>query len=241
MKSSTAPYMIFCDQDDIWLEDKLQKLHDAMLQVDNGMPQMVYCNAYVYDTVQNDISGHAVLWQPTDLHEALFANAGVQGCSIMVNSALRDVCHKLPDYVTMHDHFVTLAALTFGKITYVDQRLMLYRRHSLAVTGATYKNFMERATHFFNSDKTVLEKNMCGLLKVSLNASSKICQMKRRQYLQTFSVFLMKERSETCYTHSLVGTGYLAVDTFWRSKYWYVKCCKAKLLRHEVQSVALVS
>ena len=29
MKSSTAPYMIFCDQDDIWLEDKLQKLHDA--------------------------------------------------------------------------------------------------------------------------------------------------------------------------------------------------------------------
>ena len=117
MKSSTAPYMIFCDQDDIWLEDKLQKLHDAMLQVDNGMPQMVYCNAYVYDTMQNDISGHAVLWQPTDLHEALFANAGVQGCSIMINSALRDVCHKVPDYVTMHDHFVTLAALTFGKIT----------------------------------------------------------------------------------------------------------------------------
>ena len=119
MKSSTAPYMIFCDQDDIWLEDKLQKLHDAMLQVDNGMPQMVYCNAYVYDTMQNDISGHAVLWQPTDLHEALFANAGVQGCSIMINSALRDVCHKVPDYVTMHDHFVTLAdinPLTFIRL-----------------------------------------------------------------------------------------------------------------------------
>ena len=59
--------------------------------------------------------------------------------------------------MAMHDHVLTLAALTFGELRYVDKRLMLYRRHGMAVTGATYKNAGERFAHFFQRGKTVLD------------------------------------------------------------------------------------
>ena len=36
--------------------------------------------------------------------------------------------------------------------------MMLYRRHSLAVTGATYKNRLERFTHFFARGKSVIDR-----------------------------------------------------------------------------------
>lgn len=155
---SDAPFAIFCDQDDIWLEDKLQAMYDVIAKLDQSKPQMAYSNSYVYDMQTGDISGYATLWHPTQLHETLFANAGVQGCALMMNAALRDVCQRVPEKVAMHDHTVTLAALTFGQVTYVDRRLMLYRRHSLAVTGATYKNRLERFTHFFARGKSVIDR-----------------------------------------------------------------------------------
>ena len=56
----------------------------------------------------------------------------------------------------MHDHLVTLAALTFGKLHCIDQNLMLYRRHSHTVTGYIEENKVQKAKKFLNRGKTVL-------------------------------------------------------------------------------------
>ena len=156
LQYSDASYAIFCDQDDIWLEDKLQKMIEVMDKQDSAIPQMVYSNCYVYDYQHDDISGHGILFQPTSLHDTLFLNAGIQGCALMFNAALREICKKIPSQVAMHDHVITLAAVSFGHITCIPERLMLYRRHSSAVTGHTDKNRMERAKGFFRGKKTVL-------------------------------------------------------------------------------------
>lgn len=165
LRLSSAPFAIFCDQDDIWLENKLERLHQAISVRDNSRPQGVYCNAHVYDCETGAIGGSAVLCQPRSLGEAFFMNGGVQGCSILFNAALRDICADAPEYVCMHDHLVTLAALAFGDFTYIDAHLMLYRRYKGAVTGKTYGTFKERLGVFFMKNKGVLYENHLKAIK----------------------------------------------------------------------------
>lgn len=160
LKFSDAPYTIFCDDDDIWLENKLQVLYESMVEKDDGtLPRAVWSNAYVYNPETGEIGGNAVLAIMSNLRNTLFCNAGVQGCAILFNKALRDICLRTPSEVAMHDHLLTLAALTFGEMTYVSMRLMLYRRYEGAVTGHTDKNFRERALRFFQKGKTVIDAN----------------------------------------------------------------------------------
>lgn len=153
---STAPYAVFCDQDDIWLENKLERLYDTISRADDGRPLAAYCNAYVYNPTAGTIDGYATLCHPRTLGDAFFMNGGVQGCSIILNAALRAICLDRPPYVVMHDHLTTLAALAFGRLLYVDERLMLYRRYPGAVTGETYGTFRRRLGVFFQRGKSVL-------------------------------------------------------------------------------------
>lgn len=156
LRLSTAPYAVFCDQDDIWLENKLERLYDTISQANDGSPLAAYCNAYVYNPTAGTIDGYATLCHPRTLGDAFFMNGGVQGCSIILNAALRAICLDPPPYVVMHDHLVTLAALAFGRLIYIDERLMLYRRYPGAVTGETYGTFRQRLGVFFRRGKGVL-------------------------------------------------------------------------------------
>lgn len=156
LRFSKAPYAVFCDQDDIWLEDKLERLYETIHRADDGRPLAVYCNAFVYNPAVPSIDGYATLCHPRTLGDAFFMNGGVQGCSIILNAALRAICLDPPPYVVMHDHLTTLAALAFGRLIYIDERLMLYRRYPGAVTGETYGTFRRRLGVFFQRGKSVL-------------------------------------------------------------------------------------
>lgn len=158
LKYSESPFLIFCDQDDIWLENKLEILYNAIIVRNNTIAQAVYCNSYVYAPAFGHIHGTAVLCRPKSLKDAFFMNGGVQGCGILFNACLREICKDTPDYVCMHDHLLTLAALAFGEFTYIDMSLMLYRRYDRTVTGETDGSFYERLFGFFKGGKSVLCK-----------------------------------------------------------------------------------
>lgn len=155
---SEAEYTMFCDQDDIWLENKLEALMEVMRGKDQHQPQAVYGNGYMYKADTGEISGRALLSTPTQLGDALFANGGVQGCAILMNRALREICLDPPPVLCMHDHLVTLAALTFGTLTYVDRPLMLYRRHEEAVTDVSSGTYKEKAVSFLQGRRAVLDR-----------------------------------------------------------------------------------
>lgn len=151
---SNAEFMMFCDQDDIWFENKIAVLKNNM---DNASPCAVYCNAYLYKnyTIQSD---KVTFLHPKNLKNTLFFNSGIQGCSVMFNRRLKEQLNPLPDYVYMHDHLITLAAVTFGTIRYVNSSLMLYRKHDLNVTGQYETDFLRRVTNFFKRDKFVVDR-----------------------------------------------------------------------------------
>jgi rhamnosyltransferase len=154
---SKSDYTIFCDQDDIWLENKLVEFLRKFKEVDNSIPYAIYSNAYLYKSDISTIEGKVTLSYPNNLNSFLFLNAGIQGCSIMFNKKLREICLNTPDYITMHDHFVCLAAITFGKFQYLEKNLMLYRQHANNVTDNSKSSIFQKIVSFFSNQRTVIE------------------------------------------------------------------------------------
>jgi glycosyltransferase involved in cell wall biosynthesis len=156
LELSTANWIMFCDQDDVWLEDKIQTMVDAISET--NAPCAVYCNAYSYKN-GDIVSDKVTLIHPTNLRDTLFLNGGIQGCSIILNKELKNKLFPLPEYVCMHDHLVTLGAITFGSLRYVDRSLMLYRQHNANVTGNYETRRFRRFLNFFMYGKPVIDFN----------------------------------------------------------------------------------
>lgn len=136
LQFSKADYVMFCDQDDIWFDNKIACHFEAIKIRNNKIPQVVYSNAYVW--IPNEgIAGKATLTFPKSINQFLFLNSGMQGCVAMFNRSLCDVLKSYKGSVAMHDHILHLTALSLGEVEYLSQCLMLYRNHDNNVTGAT--------------------------------------------------------------------------------------------------------
>lgn len=191
---SQAPYSIFCDQDDIWLENKLTILYETIKDFDPLQPVAVYSNSFIYEPEHATIGGLATLATPEKLQDLLFLNAGVQGCAILFNAALKRICMDRPDYVCMHDHLLTLSAITFGRLIYVDKCLMLYRRYEGTVTGYTDKGFVSRLTKFFQKGKTVIHPEHYAAILAFYNHYESRMLPEKRKIFQMFFAFKKRTR-----------------------------------------------
>lgn len=136
LKYSDADYVMFCDQDDLWFDIKIQVMFDAMTKENGNVPTIVYSNAYVWKPMEG-VKGKATLTFPTGLNSFLFLNSGMQGCVAMFNAAVRHKMLEWKDDVAMHDHLLHLIGLTMGNVVYLPVSLMLYRNHEKNVTGDT--------------------------------------------------------------------------------------------------------
>lgn len=157
-KYSTAEYVIFCDQDDIWFEKKLEILVGfAEKNFNADIPCLVYCNAYGYSDVEGVIAIDGISrTHAKSLKEFLFLNGGYQGCSILFNKRLcKMTAEYRADYIFLHDDVVSLLAHTFGCVYFLPKKLMLYRQHASNVTGNVidFRSYLKRV---FNINMYVL-------------------------------------------------------------------------------------
>lgn len=139
LKHVDTEYAIFCDQDDIWLERKLEEMLNAADKIGLAKlkePSIVYADGLAFDSDTGVINYNSISNNhASDLKDFLFFNGGYQGCSILFNQAMIEFIEKYDGPVHHHDDLVSLAAHAFGKVTFLDKKLMLYRQHSNAVTG----------------------------------------------------------------------------------------------------------
>ncbi|KLU64368.1 putative glycosyltransferase EpsE [Desulfosporosinus acididurans] len=143
-KYANSDYVMTCDQDDIWLPDKIQITQKEMhrLEAVHGIKKaiLVHTDLKVVDSDLNEIEESLFKRQKLDnrkdkVHNLLVQNI-VTGCTMLVNRALLNKVNDLPKDVIMHDWWLAIIASAFGAIGFVNQSTVLYRQHGSNEVGS---------------------------------------------------------------------------------------------------------
>lgn len=144
-KYSTADYLFFSDQDDVWIEDKVVFFADYFSRVNNLSPALVFSDSYVTDekleVLHESFVNFAGLNIDVFLDDSILLENCVQGASSAINGKLRDLLLQslvcIDDkYICMHDWWLAILAKYFGVVCYIDKPLLYYRQHSDNQVGA---------------------------------------------------------------------------------------------------------
>lgn len=130
-----ADYYAFCDQDDVWDEDKLSVAVNDLQQKDNTIPQLYYCGQKLVDENLNLLSVHRVSDKRSAHTNYLISN--VAGCTMVFNKALLMAVNSCdPEFVLMHDSWVFKVCLALGGEYTVDPEAHInYRQHGGNTVG----------------------------------------------------------------------------------------------------------
>ncbi len=138
-----APYIMFCDQDDIWHKDKITKTLKKMKEIEaSGVPALVHTDMRVVDRELNQIAPSHMKYigiqgDRLSLNTLLVQNV-VSGCTVMFNRALTELAVKNAptEGILMHDWWLALIASATGRIAYLDEPTVDYRQHGDNTLGA---------------------------------------------------------------------------------------------------------
>ena len=145
MESSTADYIMFSDQDDVWLPEKIEVTCKKMVELEKktgqDVPLLVHSDLKVVDENVKDLSGSFWSYQKLDPEKAfelnrLLVQNVITGCTVMINKKLKELLLPVPEDAIMYDWWAGLVACAFGKIGYIKDRTILYRQHGRNDTGA---------------------------------------------------------------------------------------------------------
>lgn len=145
-------YCMFCDQDDIWLPDKIEKSLNKVRELENGdssQPALAYCDMKIVDANLDEIAPSFIRYNALTIDNITIDRAIMKGyaagCSMILNNALARVSavENTKDII-MHDWWVILIASAVGKISYLDEALALYRQHGTNTLGAKHITVLSR-------------------------------------------------------------------------------------------------
>lgn len=145
MKASTADYVCFADQDDVWLPGKVSLALQAMKRLegqwDRGTPLLVFTDLCVVNEKLETI--HPSFWKRSGLRvenirrlSRVLDENSVTGCTALINRSMCDLAVQMPEEADMHDWWIALLAATFGAAEAVPQSTVLYRQHDNNVVGS---------------------------------------------------------------------------------------------------------
>lgn len=134
-KSGGADYYAFCDQDDIWLPEKLQSGMTFLEEGDSAAPLLYFSNYNYHDQDMNYLHPAPAVRLPIEFKDVLFYTPAF-GFSIMINETLRQAALATSDRTLLpHDGWIQKLAASNGQIMYDETCTALYRRHGTAVTA----------------------------------------------------------------------------------------------------------
>ncbi|WP_340121605.1 glycosyltransferase family 2 protein [Methylobacter svalbardensis] len=158
---SDTEYVAFCDQDDVWLPDKIECAVSALAALVD--PPALYCSRLEIVDEQLNPIGLTAIPRKIGFGNALVENIAV-GCTMMLNrKALDMICSKLPDNVYIHDWWCYLLVSCFGEVIFDSNPHLRYRQHGNNAIGA--------ATSKFQVLKRKLARMVSGRLWISEQAA----------------------------------------------------------------------
>lgn len=147
IQNSSCDYVMCCDQDDVWLPNKISLTLQEMKKNEQGdLPVLVHTDLKVVDSKLQVLSEsffqHSNFRKKFDLNEILIQNF-VTGCTMMMNRPMVQLLNRVDDCdrILMHDWVASVLATSVGKVVFVDTPTMLYRQHGVNSVGAKKYGF----------------------------------------------------------------------------------------------------
>lgn len=140
----TQPIVFLCDQDDVWLQDKIETLLPSLL---NEHAALVFSDAVVVDAA---LRPHGTLFQLRGIGEDELAAVGagalrpffrtryVTGATAAVKTDFARRCMPFPAAGWSHDEWLALWAAVAGRLVPVLRQTILYRQHGHNQFGASW-------------------------------------------------------------------------------------------------------
>ncbi|KQR72112.1 glycosyltransferase family 2 protein [Pedobacter sp. Leaf176] len=131
-------YMLFADQDDIWLPDKielsLKEIKEDEKAYGFNTPLVKYSGFKFIDEEDSPID--KLLKLPADLNLKVLLNENYAwGCTMILNWAAVDLIKHIPPESVNHDYYIALVVSAFGRVSLINKDLVLYRQHQNNVSG----------------------------------------------------------------------------------------------------------
>jgi hypothetical protein len=205
---------MFCDQDDVWLPDKiattLQPLRDVERKIGADRPVLVHTDLMVVDESLRTLGTSFWKYQHLDPHRGsrfnrLLVQNVVTGCTVMANRALVKLARPIPPDAVMHDWWLALVAAGFGQIKCLDRQTVLYRQHGRNRIGAVrfgLGHVLRKLATFF--DRSQLVRGM------------RETQRQARAFLEQFGVRLSAEKRSAVEAYVRLG------ECGFVSRRWYL-------------------
>jgi glycosyltransferase involved in cell wall biosynthesis len=144
LEHADTEYVMFSDQDDVWLPNKIELTLNAMKaaeQIYPDKPILIHTDLQVADSGLKTIADSLWVYQKlfpeagNNLHRIMAQNV-VTGCTVMINKKAMAVSLPVPPEAIMYDWWLALNVCRHGKIIYVSIPSVLYRQHSGNQVGA---------------------------------------------------------------------------------------------------------
>lgn len=197
LDSVDSDYYMFCDQDDVWLPQKVELTFTKMKfnEIQNLVkPIVVFTDLKVVDNNLNLISSS--FWHYSRINPEIIKTFNylsvcnvMTGCTMMINKeAYKASLPVLPE-VIMHDCWIALKTVASGgMIDFVKEPTILYRQHDSNVIGATeIKNGY--LVHKLKSISSILKQN-----KLNLKMIGKIKKINVLVYLYYKIIYFIKRQ-----------------------------------------------
>ncbi|HRK09231.1 MAG TPA: glycosyltransferase [Pseudobdellovibrionaceae bacterium] len=138
----TWSHLAFCDQDDIWLPHKLERM---LTEFRDPVVKAAHSDLMLVDRDSRKLASSCWKSEARDLQpactESLLWRNVVTGCASMFHRHAVEAARPWPRVAAskplfFHDHWLALCALSEGELRAVAEPLVKYRQHGRNVVGA---------------------------------------------------------------------------------------------------------
>ena len=164
LKNSSEEFVMFSDQDDYWLENKIEKYIEVLENLGEEKlrePLLIHSNSFVCDEnlkiLKKEFIDSSVASSKGS--KSIFFYYIVQGSTVLINRRLLNEGVPFSPNVKLHDRYFHLISEIIGNRIFINESLMKYRQHSNNEIGAKKNSIIKkilRKRYFEENDRNLI-------------------------------------------------------------------------------------